>query len=253
MKTNQTRNKRGYTLIEILAVVAIIMMLTGIFIVAIRSSLQKGRVTNVVGTVQAISGGIADYLQKPGSSGVLPLTSSQTGATLDDALLKEGVLEKPLAIRMGNVPTSALAAGATYDTTSRTFTAGGSSQSGRARIECRLGTTLQSTFASGDNSSDTVMPVKFKLDGNTVIPGSSRVVYLVIPGVPYADAYALAAAVDGALLGSNQTGGGGSKGAVTDDDSAQANGASNGAVVFAADSVGTPTGTTTVYFYITRQ
>lgn len=249
------RSNRGYTLVEILAVVAIIMALTGIFIVAIRSSLQKGRVANVMGTSQAVSTAVTDFLQKSGSSGVIPLTEGNVGlvtvstgalsvdasatttraAIIDTVLLTEGALEKPLSIRMG--PTQNQTVGGTspllWNVNRQRFEAGSGSAdyTGTTRIECGIpGTTG-------------VPP--FRVDGRTFITSAYRVVYLVIPNVAIDDAYALALSANGAPMLSSDGGPSG----ITSVDDAATSGVTKGPVTFAPAS----DGVTTVYYYITRQ
>lgn len=250
MKIHTSRSSRGFTLVEILAVVAIIMALAGVLLLAVRSSLQKGRVSNAMGTAQALTSAIADYLQKPGSVGVVPLTEGQgtipggasaAAATLDIVLLAEGVLEKPLSIRMGQTPTAARDA-APWNVATQAFTNTGSDQSAFARLECALG-NANNFELSTDWTTNPSLPRLFRLDGVTPIPSSSRVIYLVIPNVTVSDAYALALSVNGVSVMQNA--------GVTDEDDAAANGCALGMVTFPpADA---STGLTTVYYFVTRQ
>lgn len=253
MKTNSRRSQRGYTLVEILAVVAIIMALTGIFIVAIRSSLQKGRVANVMGTAQAISTAVADFLQKPGSSGVVPLTEgsipfyngtsvnrayadapSLAASILDTILLTEGALEKPLSVRMG--PTQNLTDAGTvplpWNVSKQAFEAPGS------------GTLADYSSTTHLESAMAAVAPSFRVDGTNIISPAYRVIYLTIPNVAITDAYALALQANGAaMLSSEPT-------AVVDEETAATNGVTRGPVMFAPAGAD---GTTTVYYFITKQ
>lgn len=249
---NHARN-RAFTLVELLAVVAIIMALLGIFIVAIRSSLQKGRIANVIGTANSVATASTDFLQKAGSTGVLPLTegevlvvtanaSAGVYAILDTVLLSEGALEKPLSIRMGQSQSSTMAA-MEWNITQQKFTGiDGADFSTMNRIECGLspGTVVAQGTEAAPVSIGGVPT--FKVDGVHVLPKSTRVVYLVIPNVTVSDAYALGLAANGAQLMS-------ANGVV--DEVTAAYGNAIGPCMW--NGVDDTTGTTTVFFYVTRQ
>ena len=115
------RRNQGFTLVETLAVLAVIAAIIAIGVPAIAKVLQNGRVRNAEGTASVLKSAITQFLSKPGSLGTIPvtegtssaLTSEYTGtgtptvaavaaaATLDNVLLAESFLERPISLRMG--------------------------------------------------------------------------------------------------------------------------------------------------------
>ena len=108
----------AFTLIEILAVLAVISAIIAIGVPAISRVLQSGRIRNAEGTASVVKSAVTEYLSKPGSPGTLPLTegtgtaiaAEYTGAgsptasavaaaaTLDNVLLAEGVLDRSVSL-----------------------------------------------------------------------------------------------------------------------------------------------------------
>ncbi len=255
MKNHRSKfsSTRGFTLIEMMAVTAIIIFIAGMLVVAVSKSLAKGRVTNVAGTVQTINTAVSDYLTKPGSRAIIPLTEGAgviatsvggaqptdiaNAATIDLVLMREGCLDKPLSIRMGPSLTSAPAGVAlTWDTSTQKFVGTGSAPtvdySTVTRLECAVpGVGVPAVGAIN------VAPT-FKLDGSNPLPTSCRELYLVIPGVSISDAYLLASTVDGPSMMDG-----------ADQDASAASGQSRGPVIYSS-AVG---GLTDVYFFVTKQ
>jgi type IV pilus assembly protein PilA len=250
MKTNPAprRPQSGFTLLEILGVVAIIGILAAIAIPSVQKARRNSALTAAVKTVSVVSGAVQQFMQKPGGPGYPPLTeAAATGsfalnssnaaltgataaavskaATLDSVLLAERTLESPISFGIGsavNTPTGSVAL--LWDTANNYFNTSPAAaptldHSALARIECQVSTTN----APGDGTN-------FYLDAsNTSLPASSRVVSIVIPGVLGADAAALANLMD------NKS-------------SASASAANtSGRVAYAAPSA---SGTTTVYLYV---
>jgi len=242
-----SRHSRGFTLIEMIAVVGILAAVIAILISPIQRAMQRSRVTSATGTVSAVTNAVTDYLTKAGSSGVIPITEGGGGgtipnnvpggpsatvlaaaATLDKVLLSEGVLEKPISVKLGlqnNKVTGTI--DLTWDAATQKFSATGAPDydySTITRLECRIANVASAPSASAG--------ANFFLDGTNPVTSNGRIAYLVMPSVAADDAYQLALTIDGHA------------------NTASPGAAQNaGAVVFAAP-VG---GVTDVYYYIAKQ
>ncbi|MGH7996012.1 MAG: prepilin-type N-terminal cleavage/methylation domain-containing protein [Opitutaceae bacterium] len=251
----------GFTLIEILAVLAVIAAIIAIGVPAIAKVLQSARVRNAEGTANVVRSALVQYLSKPGSSGTLPvtegasaaLTAEYTGggsptaaaiaaaATLDNVLLAEGVLDRPISLRLGAQGAAATGAanGFGWQPTSESF--GGSaaptlSYSATSRVECAVSDGLSNPGATGQTAGSAACAFSLTTTG-TLIPSGTRVAYLVVKSVPDGDAYQLALDVDGSSQVQN---------------TAAAPAASDqalGPVAYAKD--GTGSGFVDVYYYLT--
>jgi prepilin-type N-terminal cleavage/methylation domain-containing protein len=254
-------HRQGFTLVEILAVLAVIAAVIAIGVPAIAKVLQSGRVRNVEGTASVIKSALTQFLSKPGSPGTLPVTEgassaltteySGTGAptaaqiaaaaTLDNVLLAEGDLERPISVRMGaqNAAVTGSAFGFAWSPTSESFTGTAAptlSYGAVSRVECSISDGLNNPGTTGQAAGSGACA--FNLAGNGVlIPSGSRVAYMILKTVPDADAYQLALDVDGPNLVQNTT--------------ASPAGAdqTSGPVVYARDA--TVGGFVDVYYYLT--
>jgi prepilin-type N-terminal cleavage/methylation domain-containing protein len=260
---------RAFTLVEILAVLAVIAAIVAIGIPAIAKVLQSGRLRNAEGTANVVRSAIAAYLTKPGSLGTLPVTESalttapvlpaaqwsgtpslntaaaSKAATLDGVLLAEGVLDRPLSLRMGeqNFTLAAGAIQALWSSVSESFTntvAPTADYTSASRVECALcdGTNNPGvTGATAAAAAGGSIACAFNLAGNgSLLTPGTRVAYLILKSVPDADAYQLALDVDGPSLVQNAA----STPALLDQ--------SQGPVVYAKDSP--VSGFVDVYYYL---
>lgn len=258
------RSRAGFTLVEILAVLAVIATIIAIGIPAVAKVLQSARLRNAEGTAGVVRSAITAYLSKPGSLGTIPVTESaltstpvlpaaewtgppalntaaaSRGATLDNVLLAEGLLQQPLSLRLGEQnfnPAGGQAA--TWSATSESFANSSAptlDYSAASRAECAIcdGTSNPGATGAANGSASCA----FNLAGNgSPIPAGTRVAYLVLKSVPVADAYQLALDVDGVALLQNYAG------------SPAANDQTQGPVAYARD--GTGSGLVDVYYYLT--
>jgi prepilin-type N-terminal cleavage/methylation domain-containing protein len=218
---------RAFTLVEILAVLAVIAAIIAIGVPAISKVLQSGRVRNVEGTAGVLKSALTQYLSRPGSLGTLPLTEGSfsaltaeyTGvgtptaaaiglaATLDNVLLSEGVIERPLSLRMGtqNGAITGFANSFTWMPATQSFTgiaAPTSSYAALSRAECSVSDGVNNPGVTGQTAGSAACA--FNLAGTGfLVPSGSRVAYLIVKTVPDSDAYQLALDVDGATLTQN--------------------------------------------------
>jgi prepilin-type N-terminal cleavage/methylation domain-containing protein len=255
----------GFTLVEIMAVLAVIAAIIAIGVPAISKALQSARVRNSEGTANMLKSAIVLFLDKPGSPGTIPLTegvsaalaSEYTGvgsptaaavaaaATLDNVLLAENMLERPISLRMGEQNAAATGAPNGFAWSPVTESFGGtaaptSSYAALSRAECSVSDGVTNPGASsGVHQSLGSYSCAFNLngDGVTFIPNGSRVAYLIIKGASDADAYQLALDVDGSGLVQNTAA------------SPAANDQTQGSIVYSKDS--SNSGFVDVYYYLT--
>lgn len=250
MKKKQINYSAGFTLIEILGVLAIIGLIAGIVAVGVNKGRKAAAITNVIGTVQHVQSALQQFVQKPGGLGYPPVTSAtattafnlsgtalsaasastiSNACTLDSVLLTERFLESPINVGIGsanNQPTGTMTHPLLWSPTGNYFycnpdAAPDYSYANVPHLICQLSTTN----VPGTDGSN------FYLDASlTALPTNSRVVCLMIPGVLGQDAAMLSNQMD------NKT-------------TASATAANTlGRVTYAAPS--SPSGLTTVYVYV---
>jgi prepilin-type N-terminal cleavage/methylation domain-containing protein len=256
----KSRNTHAFTLVEILAVLAVIAAIIAIGVPAISKVMQSGRIRNAEGTASVVKSALTQYLAKPGSLGSIPVTEGTvpaseyltTGtiltaanianaATLDNILLAEGVLERPISVRMGGQNFALSGVGPTWTPSASQFTGPATgtlaSYAAATRVECAVSDGVNNPGTTGQTAGSAACA--FNLAGTGIlIPSGSRVAYLIVKSVPDADAYQLALDVDGTSLAQNTL----------------ANPASNdqsaGPVVYAKDAAAA--GFVDVYYYLTN-
>lgn len=242
-----SRNLRGYSLLELVLVIAIVAVLVGLLLPKGFDALRTARVQQVEKTVDTLKTAIVDYLALAGGNGSLPRTegtgiptsgAAVTGATdvakgnaarLDTVLLATGRIERPLSLRMGTQSYVSTGTGneVTWNQAVLGFVmtpdaAPQRNWSGVTRVEARTANpSLTPSAALGAN---------FRLDGLTNLNANSVVAYLVIPACPARDAYELAVSMNGGQLAP-------AEGAACD----------TGVVAYAAPA----NGVTDVYVYLT--
>ncbi len=208
MKKNQLHSTAGFTLLEILGVLAIIGVLASIAVVGVNKGRKAGSMTNAIGTVSHIQSALQGFLQKPGGLGYIPLTTAGSAAafnlsgtnllaasaatiskacTLDTVLLTERYLESPVALGLGsanNAPAGTQAHPLLWSPTNNNFYCNPDSAPDFdytlvPHLICQLSTT---NIPGTDGTN-------FYLDASlTPIATNSRVVCLMIPGVLGSDA-----------------------------------------------------------------
>jgi prepilin-type N-terminal cleavage/methylation domain-containing protein len=225
--------RSGFTLIETLAVLAVIAAIIAIGVPAIAKVLQSARIRNAEGTANVVKSALLQYLSKPGSPGTLPVTEGSSpalaaeytgsgtpslstiaaAATLDNVLLSEGVLERPIALRLGaqNTTPAGNANGFAWAPATESFTSSAPPTlnfSAVSRVECAVsdGVNNPGSFGQTAGSAACAFNLNANGTGGTLIPSGTRVAYLLIKAVPDADAYQLALDVDGLALVQNSPG-----------------------------------------------
>src|SRR6266478_5772370 len=102
-----TRRKQGFTLIEMIGVLAVIAILAAVLIPKVFEAINNSRINNSAMTYNTAKTAIADHYANYGS---LPVDGTTTPATtltmpteqFDLTLLKEAFLDKPFAVKIGD-------------------------------------------------------------------------------------------------------------------------------------------------------
>lgn len=179
----QARRQRGFTLVEMIGVLAIIAVLAGMLVPRVFSAINDSRINTAVMSYNSVKSAAMLYFGKYGRfggvGGAAALTSAETNNWDKSVLMAEGLVEKPFQIKIGTA----------------------------AKISV-VPTVAASTAADETNFS-------FNFDGSNTAPsieneasGGQYVLVCVIDGVANDDAAALNKAVDGtdAVLGEYATG-----------------------------------------------
>jgi prepilin-type N-terminal cleavage/methylation domain-containing protein len=218
-----SRRHSGFTLIEMIGVLAIIAILAVIVVPKVFSTIAGSRITSTVASVNSMRSALSEF---GGRYGTLPVTTANS--RLDDLLITANMLEGRFVVKTGAQPGAAIIAGSTWSNATGTWVAtGGTSQATQSRIICSTSTNAVPSTANGAN---------FRLNGGNVsLPAGSRVAAAVIVDVTGVEARELSLRIDGDSLSQANT--------TTADN--------NGKVVYAAPN-GT-TGLTTAYIYLAHQ
>lgn len=217
------QRRSGFTLIEMIGVLAIIAILAVVVVPKVFSTIAGSRVTSAVGSITSVKTAVTDFA---GRYGTIPTTTANS--RVDDLLLTAQMLESRFLVKIGTQPGTTQIAGATWANTGGTWatTNAGNDQSTQSRVICLTSTTTAPSTAAGSN---------FRLNGTTNIPAGSRVVSAVLVNVTGAEARELSLKIDGDSF--SQTG------ATTADNA--------GKVAYAAPNAAT--GFTTAYVYLAHQ
>jgi prepilin-type N-terminal cleavage/methylation domain-containing protein len=93
MKTTQHHNKRaGFTLIEMVGVLAVIAILAALLVPKIFAAINESRLNNAIGSFNTVKTAAISHFAKTGSFPV--------GADYDATLLSAGLLEKPFECKL---------------------------------------------------------------------------------------------------------------------------------------------------------
>jgi prepilin-type N-terminal cleavage/methylation domain-containing protein len=220
-KSLSSSRRAGFSLVEMIGVLAIIAILAVIIVPRVFSTIASSRITNAVASINAAKTAISDFA---GSHGTIPITNNNS--RIDDLLLTAGKLDSRFQVKIGTQPVNPPVLGATWTNTSGTWTAaGGANQNGQSRLICLASTTTTPSTALGSN---------YQLDGSTNLPAGSRVVSAVVAQCTATEAWELSKKIDGEPLSQAAAG-------TADDD---------GKVVYAAPNA---QGLVTVYVYLAHQ
>ena len=181
-QTTTSRAKAGFTLIEIIGVVAVIAILAAVMTPRVVSVIARGKVNATAQSLGSLKSATTDYLGKNGSLPTRDGTGSTNGAVatgrFDADLVTSGFTEKLFACSIGTQ---------TFDSSALT---------GRIHIRSVAATSSGTVTAP----TATVGGVNFDLDRSTStadFTSGQMVVTAFIPGVTLTDAIALNKIRDG--------------------------------------------------------
>jgi len=218
MKTNPIRRTtQGYSLLELVLVLAIVSVLVGLLLPKGFDALRTARIQQVEKTVDTLKTALTDYLSMAGGNGSLPRTegtgiptsgAALTGATdlakgnaarLDTVLLATGKIERPLSLRMG---TQSFASTGTGNEVawSQALLGFGMTPDAAPQRNWSSVTRVEARTANPALAPSAALGANFRLDGATNLNANYVVAYLVIPACPAKDAYDLAVSMNGAQL-----------------------------------------------------
>ena len=197
------RRKSGFSLVEMIGVLAIIAILAVVIVPKVFSTIASSRITNAIGSVNSIKTAVTDYA---GKHGTVPYTDNES--RIDDLLVKAGMLESRFAVKIGTQAPNPPLAGDAWNAASGNYTrgTGGVNQSGQSRILC---VAASPTAVPGSSYTN------FHLDGTTPLPAGSRVISAVITGLTAAESRELSLRIDGDAFTPSTTGVADTKGKVT--------------------------------------
>lgn len=220
-KARLLRRRSGFSLVEMIGVLAIIAILAVIIVPKVFSTINSSRITSAVAATNAFKTAVTDFYSRYNR---LPIANAGT-LRFDDVLVKAGIVDSRFTAKIGTPPSNTT--GATWTLTNGwTATAGGTSQANQSRI-------ISNTYAAGAPS--TVPGRNYYLNTNGVgLPAGSTIVSAVLMQVKAADAIEINQRIDGDTFPAPAAG--------TADD--------NGKVVFAAPAAN---GLTNVYVYLVHQ
>ena len=182
MKTRTGSNLKGYTLIEIIGVIAVIAILAAVLTPRVISVIARGKVNSTAQSLGSLKTATTDYIVKNGSVPLRDGTGSTNGPVatgrFDADLIAGGFLEKLFSCAIGIQ---------TFDESALT-----------GRIHVRSQTAASAGTVTAPTA--TVGGTNFNLDRDTATADfltSQTIVVAFIPGVVIGDAIALNKILDG--------------------------------------------------------
>lgn len=181
-QNEKQRAKAGFTLIEIIGVVAVIAILAAVLTPRVVSVIARGKVSATAQSLGSLKTATTDYVGKHGTLPTRDGTGSSNAAVstgrFDTDLVTGGFTEKLFSVSIGTQ---------TFDSSALT---------GRAHVRSQIATSASSVATP----TTTVGGVNFDLDRSTAsadFTTGQMVVSAFIPGVSIADAIALNKILDG--------------------------------------------------------
>src|SRR6476620_11307774 len=105
MKINIRKQERGFTLIEMIGVLAVIAILSALLIPKIFEAINNARINNACVTLGTVKTAIADHYAKYGAlnvdgSGATPVVLAPPTNAYAKVLLKEAFIDKDFAVKI---------------------------------------------------------------------------------------------------------------------------------------------------------
>lgn len=96
MRLNHRKKPTGFTLIEMVGVLAVIAILAAILVPKIFSAIEESRYNNAVASINGVKAATMNYFAKMGS-----FVRDDANTKFDQRLIQSGDLERPFATRIG--------------------------------------------------------------------------------------------------------------------------------------------------------
>ena len=217
MRKNPFRQTRGYSLLELVLVLAIVSVLVGLLLPKGFDALRTARVQQVEKAVETLKTALTDFIALPGGNGSLPRTEGTgvpcsgaalsgatdaakgNGARLDTVLLATGKIERPLSLRMGSQLYASTGTGNEMQW-NQALQAFAMTPDAAPLRNWSTVTRVEARSANPALAPSAALGANFRLDGASNINANSIIAYLVIPQVPARDAYELALSLNGPQL-----------------------------------------------------
>ena len=178
------RRQAGFSLIEMIGVLAIIAILAVVIVPKVFSTIEGSRITAAVGSINAVRSAVTDFA---GRYGTVPATTANS--RIDDLLLTAGYMDSRFTVKLGTPAANPPIAGAAWTYANGAWTdAGGASQATQSRIIRLTSNVAAPSAANGAN---------YQLDGATDLPAGSLVVSAVLVNVTGNEALQLSQKIDG--------------------------------------------------------
>jgi prepilin-type N-terminal cleavage/methylation domain-containing protein len=168
MKTTQRHNNRaGFTLIEMVGVLAVIAILAALLVPKIFAAINESRLNNALGGINTCKTAAIQYFTKNGSF------PSVDTSDFDGTLLTQGFLDKELEVKLGTA------------------------------ADCEIEATTSTGAAEGGSDGNG----RFDLDGDAAadVPENASVVQVVLTNVKPDDARELSLRLDGSDMSAGDT------------------------------------------------
>ncbi|MBI3871426.1 MAG: prepilin-type N-terminal cleavage/methylation domain-containing protein [Verrucomicrobia bacterium] len=182
MKTKQIKSRAGFTLIEMIGVIAIIAILAAVLVPKVMNAIARSKVSGTSLVFNALKTAVADYYSRSNSFPLRSGTGAADTATptgrFDADLVAAGFIDKLVGVPIGSTAT-------TGALTTRTHV--------RVLAAVAAAAVNPTAAAGGDN---------FDLDSNAAtadFTAGQNVVSLMIPQVAIADAIVLNSIIDGVV------------------------------------------------------
>ncbi len=187
-RTHRSSAKRGFTLVEMIGVLAIIAVLAVVIAPKVFSAIRSSRINGTLVSIDAYKTAAAEFV---GKYGTLPVTTANN--RLDDLFIAAGLIDERFSAKIGLQADVYATAGGTWarGATGVWAPTGGSSQASLSRII---------SLNRNANPPNTANGANYRLNGTTDMPTGARIVSAVLESVPEAEARELSERIDGQAL-----------------------------------------------------
>jgi len=181
MKISYKKKASGFTLIEMIGVLAVIAILAALLIPKIFEAINNARINNAAVTISTVKTAIADHYAKFGSiayDGVTKAPIATPASDFDKVLLKESFIDKPFAVKISGIVTNnvqllaGVAATTVADGANAAFNLDGDATASDANDAGPVGSVVAVAFMKDVLSND-AWELSKRIDGDTLTPAAA--------------------------------------------------------------------------------